>query len=118
MKNANTRNFIVWGIVIALLLGMVVASNAPGQGLSNDEITYSVLEQKVDAGEVATAKIDTDRGIITGTFTNGEKYSANIGQFNLNADAVFEGSEVHYEYKEQTRPNMLGSMLVGKTRHI
>ena len=113
MKNANTRNFIVWGIVIALLLGMVVASNAPGQGASSDEITYSVLQQKVEAGEVKSAIIDTDRGIITGKLANDEKFSTNIGQFNLNADAIFEGTDVPYEYEEQTRPNMLGSLLVG-----
>ena len=113
MKNANTRNFIVWGIVIALLLGMVVASNAPGQGPASDEITYSVLQQKVDAGEVKSANIDTDRGVITGTLNNGEKYSTNIGQFNLNADAIFEGTKVPYEYEEQARPNMLGSLVVG-----
>jgi len=113
MKNANTRNFIVWGIVIALLLGMVVASNAPGQGAASDEITYSVLQQKVDANEVESAVIDTDRGVITGKLSNGKKYSTNIGQFNLNADAIFEGTNVPYEYEEQTRPNMLGSLFVG-----
>ena len=70
MKNTNTRNFIVWGIVIALLLGMVVASNPPIQSSSSDELTYSVLQQKVDAGEVKSANIDVEGGVITGTLTN------------------------------------------------
>jgi len=113
MKNANTRNFIVWGIVIALLMGMVVASNAPGQRSASDEITYSVLQDKVAGDEVKSAVIDTDRGVISGELKNGEEFSTNIGQFNLDADAIFEGSDVPYEYKEQTRPNMLGSLFVG-----
>jgi len=113
MKNANTRNFIVWGIVIALLLAMVAASNAPLEGAAKDEITYSQLQQRVAAGEVQTGLIDTDKGIITGTLSNGEKYKTNIGQFNLDADEVFADSNVAYEYEEQRNPSMLGSILVG-----
>jgi len=113
MKNANTRNFIVWGIVIALLLAMIAASNSSIQPADKSEITYSQLQQRVASGEVQTGLIDTDQGVITGTLSNGEKYKTNIGQFNLDADEVFVGSDVAYEYKEQKNPSMLGSVLVG-----
>jgi len=52
MKNANTRNFIVWGIVIALLLAMVAASNSNFEAAPKDELTYSQLQQRVNSGEV------------------------------------------------------------------
>ena len=113
MKNTNTRNFIVWGIVIALLLGMVVASNPPIQSSSSDELTYSVLQQKVDAGEVKSANIDVEGGVITGTLTNDKKYRTNIGPINLDADALFEGTDIPYQFEERTRQSLLGSMLVG-----
>jgi len=113
MKNANTRNFIVWGIVIALLLGMVAASNSSIQGPASDEITYSVLQQKVQAGEVKSAKIDVEGGVITGTFSDGEKYRTNIGPINLDADELFEGTDIPYQYEERARQSVLGSMLIG-----
>ncbi len=113
MKNANTRNFIVWGIVIALLLAMVAASNSGMQTPDKNEITYSQLQQRVASGEVQTGLIDVDKGIITGTLSNGEKYRTNIGQFNLDADEVFAGSDVAYEFEEQRNPSILSSALVG-----
>jgi len=113
MKNANTRNFIVWGIVIALLLAMIAASNSPMTAQPDGELTYSVLEEKVQSGEVASANIDVDRGVITGTLTNGEKYRTNIGPINLDSDAIFEGTDIPYEYEQQKQQSVLGSMLIG-----
>ena len=112
MKNANTRNFIVWGIVIALLLAMVAAQNSSFEAQPKGELTYSQLDARVKAGEVKSAVIDAERSVITGTLSNGEKYSTNIGSFNLNADEIFEGSDIPYEFKEQTNPSMLGSFLM------
>ena len=113
MKNANTRNFIVWGIVIALLLGMIAASNSSFETQPKDELTYSQLDARVKAGEVKSAVIDAERSVITGTLSNGEKYSTNIGSYNLNADEVFEGTDIPYEFKEQSNPSLLGGFLVG-----
>ena len=99
MKNANTRNFIVWGIVIALLLAMFVASNPTINSPANDEITYSDLQEKIEAGNVKSATIDVEGGVISGTLSNGEDYRTNIGPINLNADALFENTDIPYEYE-------------------
>jgi len=112
MKNANTRNFIVWGIVIALLLAMFVASNPTINSPANDEITYSDLQEKIEAGNVKSATIDVEGGVISGTLSNGEDYRTNIGPINLNADALFENTDIPYEYEERTTPSALGSILL------
>ncbi|MEP3653720.1 MAG: ATP-dependent zinc metalloprotease FtsH [Litorimonas sp.] len=113
MKNANTRNFIVWGIVIALLLGMVAASNSSLEGpAKKDEITYSQLQSRVNSGDVQSALIDVEGGVITGTLNNGDKYRTNIGPINLDADALFEGTDIPYEFEERSGPNTLGSILM------
>ena len=113
MKNVNTRNFIVWGIVIALLLAMIAASNTSLDGPAKDDMTYSQLQQRVQASEVKSALIDAEGGVITGTLNNGEKYRTNIGPYNLDADEIFENSDIPYEFKEQSNPSVLGSMLIG-----
>ena len=113
MKNANTRNFIVWGIVIALLLAMIAASNTTLEGPAKDELTYSELQKRVQAGDVKSALIDVEGGVITGTLNNDEKYRTNIGPINLDADALFDGTNIPYEFEERTNPSVLGSLLVG-----
>ena len=93
MKNANTRNFIVWGIVIALLLAMVTASNSSFDGPSKDSISYSQLQAHVEAKQVESAVIDVEGGVITGKLDNGEKFKTNIGPINLDADALFQDTD-------------------------
>ena len=112
MKNANTRNFIVWGIVIALLLAMFAASNPSLNNAEKNEITYSELQKHVETDNVKSANIDVAAGVITGTLKNDEKYRTNIGPINLNADALFEGTNIPYEYEENTRPSALGSIII------
>ena len=112
MKNANTRNFIVWGIVIALLLAMFAASNPSLNNAEKNEITYSELQKHVETDNVKSANIDVEAGVITGTLKNDEKYRTNIGPINLNADALFEGTNIPYEYEENTRPSALGSIII------
>ena len=113
MKNANTRNFVIWGVVIALLLAMVTAASSDIQASNTTELTYTQLKERVEDGSVESAIIDVDKGMITGTLNGEEKYRTYIGPYNLDADEVFEGSSIPYEFKEQTKPNMLGSALIG-----
>ncbi|WP_427450125.1 ATP-dependent zinc metalloprotease FtsH [Litorimonas sp. WD9-15] len=113
MKNVNTRNFIVWGIVIALLLAMITAASSDVQGGPSDELTYSQLQERVESGQVESALIDTEGGVITGTLTGGEKYKTNIGAINLNADEIFEGTDIPYKFEERKQQSMFGSLLMG-----
>ena len=112
MKNANTRNFIVWGIVIALLLAMFAASNPTLNGPEKNDMTYSDLQEQVESGNVRSAKIDVEAGVISGTLENGKDYRTNIGPINLNADALFENTDIPYEYEERSTPSALGSILL------
>ena len=113
MKNVNTRNFIIWGVVIALLLAMITAASSDIQASNTTELTYTQLKERVESGEVESAIIDVDSGMITGTLNGEEKYRTYIGPYNLDADEVFEGSAIPYEFKEQAKPSMFGSALIG-----
>ena len=113
MKNMNTRNFIVWGVVIALFFAMITAANTDIKAASTDDITYSELKELVDSNQVESALIDVEGGKITGTLAGNKKFTTNIGSFNLDADELFEGTSIPYEYEERAKPNMLGSVLAG-----
>ena len=113
MKNMNTRNFIVWGVVIALFFAMITAANTDIKAANTDDITYTELKELVDSNQVESALIDVEGGKITGTLAGNKKFTTNIGPINLDADELFEGTSIPYEYEERTKPNMLGSVLAG-----
>jgi cell division protease FtsH len=113
MKQQNIRNLVIWGVVIALFLAMMTATNSGLQPQADNELTYSELEQRVDAGEVKSAKIDVQAGTITGTLNSGEKYETNIGPINLDSNEIFEGTDIPYEFAEQKNQSALGQILVG-----
>lgn len=52
----NLRNFVIWGVIVVVLIGLYSMMTGGGRGSANDrEIPYSQLLSKVDAGEVKTA---------------------------------------------------------------
>ena len=75
-------------------------------------MTYSDLQEQVESGNVRSAKIDVEAGVISGTLENGKDYRTNIGPINLNADALFENTDIPYEYEERSTPSALGSILL------
>ena len=54
----NLRNLVIWGVIVVVLIGLYSMMTGGGRGAaSNQEVTYSQMLQKVDAGEVKTAVI-------------------------------------------------------------
>ena len=94
MKNMNTRNFIVWGVVIALFFAMITAANTDIKAANTDDITYSELKELVDSNQIESVLIDVEGGKITGTLAGNKKFTTNIGSFNLDADELFEGRSI------------------------
>ena len=112
MKNANTRNFIVWGIVIALLLAMFVASNPTMNGADKNELIYSELAAEVQAGNVKSAVIDSESGVIITTHNDDQEYRTNIALLDFDSDELFENTGIPYEFEKRTKPSALGSILL------
>jgi cell division protease FtsH len=53
----NLRNFVIWGVIAVVVIGLYSMMTGGGRAAGVSEITYSQLLQKVNAGEVKQAVI-------------------------------------------------------------
>src|SRR6478752_4701466 len=51
----NLRNFVIWGVIVVVLIGLYSMVTGGGKAAGASEISYSQLLSKVDAGEVKSA---------------------------------------------------------------
>ena len=51
----NLRNFVIWGVIVVVLIGLYSRVTGGGKAAGASEISYSQLLSKVDAGEVKSA---------------------------------------------------------------
>ena len=63
----NLRNLVIWGVIVVVLIGLYSMMTGGGRGgaASNQEVTYSQMLGKVNAGEVKTAVIEGPRVTVT-----------------------------------------------------
>jgi cell division protease FtsH len=61
----NLRNFVIWGVIIVVLIGLYSMMTGGGRSTGAKEITYSQMLQKVDAGEVKSAKVHGAQVLVT-----------------------------------------------------
>jgi len=80
----NLRNLAIWGVIIALLLGLYGFFNQGAKEGLTSNITYSSMLQRIDSGQVK-------RAVLTGTEI--EAYSAD-GRTRIKATTPFDQSEI------------------------
>ncbi len=111
--NTNMRNLAMWALVIIMFVMMISVSQGSIQGPTENELTYSQLEEKVAAGEIASAEIDEAGGLISGETSDGEKFTANTSRIEDRAGEMFEEAGVVYDYAEVKKPNRTFDILFG-----
>ncbi|MBP0581520.1 ATP-dependent zinc metalloprotease FtsH [Labrys sp. LIt4] len=76
--NANFRNFALWVIVVLLLLALFTLFRQTGSqsASANSAISYSELVKSAKDGKVKDVTITGNE--LTGTYSNGEKFSAQL----------------------------------------
>lgn len=110
----NQRQFAVWGIIIMLLL-IVFAVSQSNQGATAgaDEFTFSDFRERVESGEIASARIDIPGGEVTGTLTNGDPYMVNVPPVSADpAGDLLRAADIPYEYADKSEPSLLGNLLI------
>ena len=106
-NNNNPRQFVVWGI-IAMLLLIVFAVSQGNTGASNadETFTFSDFRERVENGQIRTAKIDIPGGTVTGTLSSGEDYVVNVPPVSADpAGNILAETNVPYEYAERQGEN-------------
>ena len=70
----NLRTMVIWGVIVVVLIGLYSMMAGGGRASSQQEITYSQLLSRVNAGEVKSAEI---RGAyVEATGQDNRKYTA------------------------------------------
>ena len=70
----NLRNLAIWGVIVAVLIGVYSMMTQGGGAAATGEISYSQLLQRVDSGEVKSAVI---RGaVVEALARDGKVYTA------------------------------------------
>ncbi|WP_418152093.1 ATP-dependent zinc metalloprotease FtsH [Litorimonas sp. RW-G-Af-16] len=113
MKNTNMRNLAIWGVVLAMILLVMSATQSGMNNPANsDEIIYSQLVEKAQANQVETASIDRQGGKITGTMTDGSEYLVTVDPYQDNLADIFEGTNTAVSAKPLEQQSVLGSILM------
>ena len=90
----------IWVLIGVLVAAFLVPSLWPSD--DGESLTYDQWREQVIEGQIETATINTGSGSITGTFTNGEKYSTTGPGDGTLADPdrellIEQGVELEYE---------------------
>jgi len=96
----NMRNLAIWGLIAALIIGMVVVMQGNTAERGADEITYSEMINLAEAGSLQDVTIKGTKA--TGTTTSGTRFVAEVPALDLNLpDKLTEsGAEVTFESNE------------------
>ena len=73
----QNRNRIILSVVVMLVIVAVLIVPSLVQKANTSQITYNTFLTKVSDKQVSTATVDQSTGVITGTLTDGTKYTAN-----------------------------------------
>jgi cell division protease FtsH len=103
----------VWILVGVLAAAVLVPSLWPSN--DGESLTYTEWRTQVVEGQVATAKISTGSGKITGEFDNGDKYSTSGGGERGVSEAdeqLLLEQNVDYEFKPPSNNWLLGVLSI------
>ena len=113
-QNFNPRNLIVWGVIVAMFLVMITVTQGNFQSTANSkEMIYSSYVEAVNSGDVTTAKLQREEGLITGTLSTGEEYRVNIDRFDDGIVNLFDGTSVQLDIEEPQKRSVLADLLIG-----
>ena len=110
----NARQIAVWGLIITLFIVVFTLSQGGmNQSATAEEMNFSEWNERVDNGDVESALVDVQAGVVTGTLSNGEEYRVNVpSNFDNPAGDVLADTNIPYEYAEKSEPSVLGNILI------
>ena len=110
----NARQIAIWGLIITLFIVVFTLSQGGMNSAdTGEDFTFSQWVERVENGDVQSAKIDVPAGEVTGKLSGGDSYSVNVPPISEDpAGEVLSQTDIPYEYAEKTEPSLLGNLLV------
>ncbi len=109
----QTRNYIVWALVISMILVLVTMSQGGEGNARAGEVTYTQLEELAESGQIT--EISIEENTYRATKTDGSKVSA-VGPYDYldnNVRENFEAQGITVNYKNPSKSgNFIGNLLM------
>ena len=93
----NLRNLAVWGVIVTILIALYTVMS-PSGGSGGNDLSYSRLNEMVDAGQVKEARFRGESVVVTDT--GGKRYAAVVppsAQEPLVEQMTANGAEVRFD---------------------
>ncbi|MEM9739208.1 MAG: ATP-dependent zinc metalloprotease FtsH [Pseudomonadota bacterium] len=105
----NMRNLAIWGLIAALIVGMVVVMQSNSATRGADEISYSELLQLSESGEIRSVTIKENSA--TGTTADGRDFVTQWGglEMDVGQELADNGANVTFE---ASGGNTLGAIFI------
>ena len=97
----NARNLAFWLVLLMLVVALFNVIGGNQASMASNEIAYSDLMKRVDAGEISSVEIDGERLLFTGE-DNRRSYAINPGDNSIARDLVAKGVSVKGTPQEES----------------
>lgn len=106
----NMRNWAVWGVIIALILGMAIAMQSSGTPANVETMSYSEVLNRAEAGDLESVTISDTK--IEGELRNGQKFVAEKGLFDPELGERLTESGANVTYNSDEGGFTLGALIL------
>ncbi|WP_417257959.1 ATP-dependent zinc metalloprotease FtsH [Celeribacter sp.] len=97
----NARNLAFWLVLLMLVVALFNVLGGNQASMASNEIAYSDLMKRVDAGEISSVEIDGERILFTGE-DNRRSYAINPGDDSIARELVAKGVAVKGTPQEES----------------
>ncbi|MEL6568709.1 MAG: ATP-dependent zinc metalloprotease FtsH [Pseudomonadota bacterium] len=105
----NMRNLAIWGLIAALIIGMVVVMQSNSAAGNADEISYSELLQLSETGNIREITIKDTMG--TGTTTDGREFTTEWTGLEMDVGKTLAENGANVTF-EASGGNTLGAIFI------
>ena len=106
----NMRNWAVWGVILALILGMAIAMQGNQTPANAENKSYSELLSDARAGSISEVTIKDTK--LTGTTTTGQAFITEKGVFDPELGAKLAEAGVDVTYDSDDGGFTLGALIL------
>ena len=105
----NMRNLAIWGLIAALIVGMVVVMQGNSAAQDGNKISYSEFLELSEAGAISTVTVKDNSA--TGETTDGRKFKTEWDglEMNVGKELAANGADVTYDVSSG---NTLGAIFI------